>query len=111
MVRQSFYVADNRIIVTLAGKMHLDEALIFKERLLEFLEQGYIDFLVDMRRLKYIECTGLGVLVAVHRRAARSGGRVVLRDTSGAVREILEMTKLTKLFPNIESVPKNADDG
>ncbi|HMM20119.1 MAG TPA: STAS domain-containing protein [Selenomonadales bacterium] len=94
-----FHIADSRVIVTLKGNVFLDEALTLKARLLEFLEQGYIDFVLDMKGLNYIDNSGLGVLVAIHKQALRNGGGMEIVAISKTAQATLELTRLVRFFP------------
>lgn len=95
----SFYIVSNQVIVTFKGNVCLDEALTLKARLLEFLEQGYIEFVLDMKGLNYIDNSGLGVLVAIHKQALRNGGGMEIAAISNSAQTILELTQLARFFP------------
>lgn len=98
-MKLGFYIVESRVIVILKGNVCLDEALTLKERLLEFLEQGYIDYVLDMRDLNYIDNSGLGVLVAIHKQALRKGGGMEIVAISKSAQTILELTQLSRFFP------------
>lgn len=95
---QSFAVAGSRVFVTLGGKIHLDQALELRSCLWGLLAQGHINFTVDVKRLRYIDGVGLGVLVALHRQAQRQGGGVTVQGIGGALSEILTLAHLNGAF-------------
>jgi len=97
-LKQDFVVDGDKIIVTLSGSMHVEDAGVLRTKLLECTEQGSRFFLIDMAGLDYLDSTGLGVLVTIHKRALQNNGVVTLRGLSGRVKELFELTRLNKVF-------------
>jgi len=97
-MKQDFRVSDGKVLVSLSGSMYVEEAAVLRERLLEYSDQGYKQFAIDMGGVDYIDSSGLGVLVAIHKRAVQKGGEVVLTGLRGIVKELFELTRLTKVF-------------
>lgn len=91
-------ISSSQVELMLSGKIYVDEAAVIRENLLQHLAQGRIHFLIDMSQVSYIDSSGLGVLVAIQKRALEQHGEVVLRGLYGAVKEIFELTRLTKVF-------------
>lgn len=90
------------ILVNLTNEIYVDEAADFREQLLPYLNKGQKQFVIDVSKLKYIDSSGLGVLIGIQKRAIMNGGQVVIRGLNGAVKELFELTRLTKVF-EIES--------
>lgn len=62
--------------------------------------------IIDMSGLDFIESTGLGGIVAGYLRLRRSQGELRIVAPAPAIRQLLELTRLTQLFTvhaNIES--------
>ncbi|GAB7109538.1 hypothetical protein JCM4814A_78520 [Streptomyces phaeofaciens JCM 4814] len=55
------------------------------------------DITLDLRRLDFIDASGLRPVVAAHRRAARQGSTFAVRGPSAAVRRVLTLTRLEGL--------------
>lgn len=54
---------------------------------------------VDVSRLRFIDASGLGLLVRTHNRLVGDGGRgIVVRGASGMVRRVFAITALTSLL-------------
>lgn len=98
-MKQDFIVDSGRVTVTLAGGMYVEEAGDLRAKLLELLEEGNKNFLIDMTGLDYLDSTGLGVLVTIHKRALQNNGTVTLKGLQGRVKELFELTRLNKVFP------------
>lgn len=91
-------VNNGQVNVTLAGSMYVEEAAILREKMIGYMESGHKDFVFKLNRVEYIDSSGLGVLVAIQKRALQMKGGVTLAGASGIVRELLELTRLNKVF-------------
>ena len=97
-MRQEIYVEDEKVMVNLYGSLFMEEAALLRQKLLLQLEKGYNRFVVNLSGVDYIDSSGLGVLVAVHKRALQNGGTVILIGMQGTVKELFELTRLDKVF-------------
>lgn len=88
----------NEVKVNLEGKIFVEDAAQLREKLLDLIGTGYRRFVINMSQATYIDSSGLGVLVAIHKRAIEHGGGVVIQGLQGAVRELFLMTRLNKVF-------------
>lgn len=91
-------VEGRTVIVALQGKMYVEDAASLREELAGYVGQGYAAFVIDLRRLEYIDSAGLGVLVSANKWAAERGGEIVLRGATGVVDKLLKLTRLNKVF-------------
>jgi anti-anti-sigma factor len=53
---------------------------------------------LDLDRVEFVEATGLGLLVRLHKQMKDSGGRLVLRNPRPLVADVLRVTHLDRLF-------------
>jgi anti-anti-sigma factor len=60
----------------------------------------------DLRRVTFIDASGLGVLANAWRRAAPVGGSVRLVSPPERVRKLLRLTQLDKVLATYESLPE-----
>ena len=97
-MRQEIYVEDEKVMINLYGSLFMEEAALLRQKLLLQLEKGYNQFVVNLSGVDYIDSSGLGVLVAVHKRALQNGGTVILIGMQGTVKELFELTRLDKVF-------------
>ncbi|AHF06430.1 STAS domain-containing protein [Desulfitobacterium metallireducens] len=86
------------VAVILEGKIFVEDAAQLRERLLDLINQGHRRFIIDMHKATYIDSSGLGVLVAIHKRALENGGKVVIKGLQGVVKDLFLMTRLNKVF-------------
>jgi anti-anti-sigma factor len=85
---------------------------VLRERLLRVLRDQRPDLLdVDLAGVTFLDCTGLGALVAVRNAAIRAGGQMRVSHPQPIVRRILEVTGLLGVFTAPTIVPAPAGSG
>lgn len=90
-------------VVTPAGEIDLATAPRLKSSLVVLLEEGFNHFVLDLSTVRYLDSTGLGILVGFARRLP-DGGRVVLAQAPGSVVSLLELTGLDAQFTTFDHV-------
>ncbi len=70
----------------------------------EEVEAGRKHFVLDLTELKYVNSTGLGGMITMMTKARNAGGEVILIHIPDAMRKLLEMTKLDKIFVEAENL-------
>lgn len=66
--------------------------------LAELFDRGCARVILDLRHVNFIESAGLGALVAAKKRALERGGDIKILQPGKRVRELLELTLLTRVF-------------
>lgn len=97
MIQQMTF-ADNQVQVSLSGSIYVEEAAQLRESLLGYTAKGYKTFIIDVSEVDYIDSSGLGTLVAIHKRALQNGGNVIIKGLQGLVKDVFELTRLTQVF-------------
>jgi anti-sigma B factor antagonist len=69
----------------------------------ESLLQGLLTCVVDISGLRYINSSGIGVLITVLTKFRNKGGEVYLMKPSESVQKLLVITKLNAIFQIIQS--------
>lgn len=76
------------------------------------LESGNIKWAIDLSELKYMNSSGLNVLIQILTKTRNKGGESVIFNVSKKVNELLVITKLNTLFKvsdtKIEAISKLA---
>jgi len=83
--------------VEVSGDLDISTAAELMEALDAALSEARL-VVVDLSRLTFIDCTGIGALVAVHNRARRSQGELVLSSVSTQVSRLLDITGTSARF-------------
>lgn len=97
-MNQEFSIMNGQVLVSLSGGLYVEGAAALREKLLSFVEQGHVHYTIDLSKVDYIDSSGLGVLVAIQKRALQKGGGVRIKGVQGLVKEVFELTRLTKVF-------------
>jgi anti-sigma B factor antagonist len=74
------------------------------------IENGRVNFIVDLSQLKYINSTGLSVLITMLTKSRNAQGNICIFNVPDQLDKLLGMTQLDKLFPrvaNLEEAKKN----
>ena len=91
-----------KMIITLSESMYIEDAVVFRERVINFTDQGYAYYIIDLSELEYIDSSGLGVMVALQKKALQAGGKVCITGLRGDIRELFVLSRLTNIFEIIE---------
>lgn len=91
-------------VVRLTGSVSISDA----DRLREQLEQLATDrvpvIVLDLAEMDFICSLGLGAIISGHLKCRHHQGQIRLVNPSAQVRELLETTRLTKLFNIFDSI-------
>ncbi|MGR7001300.1 STAS domain-containing protein [Yinghuangia aomiensis] len=82
----------------LRGALDVHTAADVRQRVHTAVDRGAGDFVLDVSEVEILDATGLGLLVAIHRRAGRRERRFVLRGVTPPVHRILVITKLHRIL-------------
>lgn len=84
--------------VVLTGRLDVATVSAVRDRLDAALGSGLGDLVVNLAGVEVMDATGLGMLVGLHRRAAKAGRRLVLRDVPPRLLRLLTATRLHKVL-------------
>ncbi len=104
----NFHIDDESIdaethVIELGGEVDLYTAPEFKERLVQVIEDGKKQVVVDLSKATFIDSTTLGVLVGGVKRLRPAGGSLTLVCSDPNICKIFEITGLDRVFPIHES--------
>ena len=92
------FVAQNQVLVNLSDRIYIEEAAELRESLLSYIESGHNNFVINFSQVESIDCSGLGALVAIHKKALHHGGGITIKGLHGASKDLFELTRLNKVF-------------
>lgn len=87
---------ETRALVSLSGELDIGCADNVREALLTVQAP---EVRIDLAQLRFIDSTGLRVLLAVHQEASKAERSVVYVRPSGGVQRILELSGLQDVLP------------
>ncbi|MDE2773959.1 MAG: STAS domain-containing protein [Gemmatimonadota bacterium] len=91
------------VVVEVEGQLIVGNRQELKQKVLERLERGDREFMIDFQNTGYIDSSGLGVLVSLSKKIREQGGTLRLANLNGDLRTLFELTKLDTLFEIIDS--------
>ena len=91
-------LSDEQYVISLSGEVDLYTAPEFKQRLLEVIDQGGRDVIVDLSDTTFIDSTTLGVLVGGVKRLRTNEGQLSLVCSDRNITKIFEITGLDRVF-------------
>jgi anti-sigma B factor antagonist len=73
-------------------------AKAFRDWIQEALEHGHRNIEVDLSQTSFVDSSGLGALIALHKTAAGRKGKLLLLNPQPPVQQIIELTRLDRIF-------------
>jgi len=100
------------VIIALDGELDVALAPQLKTLLKETIEKGHKKIVVNMKDVKFIDSSCLGVMVNAHKFAVEKKGAIKFAESSEQVRKIFELTRTDRhlaFFPTVEEAMKSFD--
>lgn len=89
----------NATVVRVAGELDVVSAPELREVFVRVLgEKPAAHLVVDLSGVDFLDSTGIGVMVGAHRRVTASGGWFSVVVTTKAVRKVLQVTGLLRVW-------------
>lgn len=122
MSDQSAGVADLRINVTdedqqadtrvmrVEGEIDVFTAPRLKTTIAGIIDAGCSTLIIDLQQVRYIDSSGLAVLVGALKRMQGRSGTIRLVLSNPQVKKVFEITGLTRIFPTFDSVERAKAD-
>jgi anti-sigma B factor antagonist len=85
-------------IVTISGEIDIQSSPQLRDKLLCVIRRHGSGIALDLNDVTFIDCAGVNVLLAVHRRAQLEDGRLCVLRASPRVRRVLALTHLDSVF-------------
>jgi anti-sigma B factor antagonist len=95
--------AAGKSIVRLYGEFDLSCEQAFNEELAQVVEGDPSALIIDVRRLEFIDSTGLRALLSLHKLAREDGFDFTLLCGDGIVRRVLRETGLDGVLPLVDT--------
>ncbi len=99
-----FAVGDNLHLARIIGEVDHDSAPACKKRLVVLCQGPRPRLVIDLGGVRYMDSSGVEVLIALARLMQDRQGTMVLLSTSPYIRKILRMTTQMRLFDVVDSL-------
>jgi len=91
------------VVIDVAGKvMASNELTLLRGRIQYYLELHKRRFVVDFKRVDWMNSTGLGALIATNASIQRAGGSLALANITN-IQNLLNITQLVRFFSIFDS--------
>jgi anti-sigma B factor antagonist len=85
-------------VVELSGEIDVYTSPKVKDAITELIDKGHYNLVINLEKVRYIDSTGLGVLIGGLKRVREHGGSVNLVCTNPQIKKIFDITGLVKIF-------------
>jgi anti-anti-sigma factor len=85
-----------RKVLVASGDIDLQTAPVLRRHIERAAEPGEA-LVIDLRQVRFMDSPGLGTIVFCDRTQREQGGHLVLKDATGAVRDLFEVVQLGKV--------------
>lgn len=93
------------VVITLKGNvMGGPDSQEFQDLLRKMLDDNKKNIVVDLGGVKFMNSTGLGMLISGYTSVKNDGGSLVLSNATEKINSLLVITKLITIFDNYSSV-------
>jgi anti-sigma B factor antagonist len=93
------------IHVELTGELDISSASTVESRLIEVERQEPVHLFLDLRRVNFIDSTGLSMIINADGRARRAGRRLTIVSGDGVPRRILRTVGLDERLDVVSDLP------
>ncbi len=94
---------DKVVILDINGEIDLYNAPEIKSKITELMESGKSDIIINLKKVSYIDSSGIGVLISSLSNLKKAGGSLKIINVFASVRKVFELTKLTSFFDIYDS--------
>ncbi len=98
LIRRSFDSESGRWNIYPEGEADIATAGIFRSALDESYQEKKGDIILDMGKLRYLDSTGLGVIIGIYNKMKENGDRITLANPPDNIKKLLRITDLCKLL-------------
>jgi len=97
-------IKNNKLVLGLVGDLiGEDNGAAVIEIVNDAIQQKVMNCIVDISGLRYINSSGIGVLITILTKFRNKGGEVYLMKPSESVQKLLVITKLNAIFQIVQS--------
>jgi anti-sigma B factor antagonist len=95
------------VVLELNGNlMGGDETIEVHEKVKTLIQEGFVNIVIDLAKVKWMNSSGLGVLMSALSSCKNADGVLKIANVTDKVESLLMITQLTKIFHNYDSAEK-----
>ncbi len=89
---------DEQVIVYLSGRIDSTAAVEFEEKLIQIIDTGCYNMIIDFEKIQFISSAGLRVLLLAAKKVKPYGGKLIFCSMSKDVNEVFDISGFSSLF-------------
>lgn len=91
-------------LVSVSGRMDAVSSPEFEKELGRLIDEGNVNFVIDLAELDYISSSGLRSVLATAKKLKAQNGKIFLAALQAVVKEVFEISGFSTIIPIYESV-------
>jgi len=95
---------DKGTLVSVTGRMDAVSSPEFEKELARLIDEGNINFVIDLAGLDYISSSGLRSILVTAKKLKGKNGQILLASLQAVVKEVFEISGFSAIIPIHESV-------
>ena len=95
---------DNFDVIDLKGEFDFLTAQEVKEQILAILDSGINRLIINFSELKYIDSTGLGILINLWTKARERKINLKYTNMTGSVEKVVNLSRLNLFLPIVNTI-------
>lgn len=105
-MQYKYEVSESQVgVYTLEGNLiGENDGMILTNSFNDHIEDGTLNFVMDLSSLQHINSSGLGVFITLLTKARKKGGELFLVNPSEYIRNLMMITKLSSIFSIYDTV-------
>lgn len=100
---------DNIYVIELDGELDLYNAYKVKTLYTKMIEKGIHSIILDLENLDYLDSSGLGSIIHIFSDLKKHDGKMSICHLNGSPRDLIQMTRLDKLFLIADTIEESAE--
>lgn len=91
-------LTDQETVIEFVGEFDLSHASALQEEISSYLDEKERKLTFDLKELKYIDSTGIGLLITVAKARAEAGGDFGVRNIPSLVRRLFDIAGVSRIL-------------
>lgn len=91
-------------IIKVTGRMDAVTAPEFESRMLDWINDGDTQVIIDLAGLEYISSAGLRSILTIAKKLKSTAGKLILASLRNTVKEVFEISGFSTIIPVRDSV-------
>jgi len=101
-MKTSILEKEGKTLVTVQGELDTSTSASFQSDLAPLMEKEGLDVELDLGRLDYISSKALRIIISLQQAIVARHGKMRISQVSPSVREVFDMTGLSKSFLHLD---------